>query len=77
MLLTSCYGCSPFIPPLEKIGTFLQTYVAKDIEQDLAHLDLDGDETEAGRRGLKYMDQLVRVVFGETRRFANPTPSKE
>ena len=64
------------MPPSEKIGTFLQTYVAKDIEHDLAHLDLDGDETEARRRGLKYMDQLVRVVFGETRRFVNPTPSK-
>ena len=55
----------------EKISTFLSTFVAKDLEQDLADLDLDGDQLEVRRKGLKYMDQLVRVTFSQTRFLAH------
>ncbi|KAJ3542762.1 hypothetical protein NM688_g5940 [Phlebia brevispora] len=49
----------------EKIGEFLSTFAAKDIEQDLADLDLDDDPVQERYKGLKYMTQLQRVANRE------------
>ena len=52
---------------LERIGDFLSTFVAKDIEQDLADLDLEDEPTHNRYKGLKYMTQMVCVEPHKTR----------
>lgn len=51
----------------ERIGDFLSTFVAKDIEQDLADLGLEDGPAQNTYKGIKYMTQLVRVAAKRTR----------
>ncbi|KAF7799579.1 hypothetical protein EIP86_010816 [Pleurotus ostreatoroseus] len=50
---------------LERIGDFLSTFVAKDIEQDLADLDLEDEPTHNRYKGLKYMTQMQQIANRE------------
>ena len=52
--------------PPERIGDFLSTFVAKNIEQDLADLDLEDEPTHNRYKGLKYMTQMVRAEAHQT-----------
>ena len=46
---------------LDKIKGFFSTFVGGDLTRGFADLDLDGDGDGApARKGLKYMDQMVR-----------------
>jgi DNA replication licensing factor MCM7 len=48
----------------EKIQTFLSTFVGtnKEWDEDFADIALSDDEDDTNRKGLKYMQQLVRVT---------------
>ena len=56
-----------FNPTSDKIEGFLSTFVGEDLTRGLADLDLDGDDTHTRTKGLKYMDQLVRLTLQSSR----------